>query len=74
MLAGCDALRSSPDSPGVNIPGPPAYLAPVAVPKGKPTTDARELAVQRRHAIEEANGRIIRGALAWRKMKKGLAR
>lgn len=73
MLAACSTVRVAPDKPGLNIPGPPAYLAPVKVPYGTAETDARELAIQRRHAIEEANGRITRGKAAWIRMQKGLA-
>lgn len=70
MLVGCSS-RGSLDAPGLNIPGPPAYLAPVKVPYGTAATDARELAIKRRHALEEANGRLSRGKAAWIRMKKG---
>lgn len=74
MLAGCSATRVAPDQPGINIPGPPGYLTGVKIPRGTATTDAKELAVERRHALEEANGRLTKGRAAWIKMKKGVAR
>jgi hypothetical protein len=72
-LAACDPGRPTPDNPGLNIPNPPSYLEPVTVPYGTAETDARELAVQRRLTIDEANGRIVRGKAAWLKMKRGFA-
>jgi hypothetical protein len=72
-LAGCSG-HGALDGPGLNIPGPPSYLQPVIVPYGTAETDARELAVQRRHALEQANSRISKGRAAWRKMQKGVAR
>lgn len=73
MLAGCSTFWATPEKPGVNIPGPPAYLEAVKVPKGTAETDARELALQRRLALEDANSRINRGKAAWLKMKRGLS-
>lgn len=73
-LAACSTVRVAPDKPGFNIPGPPKYLAPIAVPRGTPDMDARELAIKRRHALEEANGRLSKGRAAWLKMKAGVAR
>lgn len=73
LLAGCPD-RAALDGPGLNIPGPPEYLRPVKVPYGTATTDARELAVQRRRVIEDQNKRISMGRAAWLKMQKGARR
>jgi hypothetical protein len=72
-LVACSG-RGAVDRPGLNLPGPPSYLQPVKVPYGTATTDARELAIQRRHAIEDANSRISKGRAAWIRMKKDAAR
>lgn len=73
LLAGCPG-RAALDGPGLNIPGPPEYLRPAKVQYGTPTTDARELAVQRRRTIEDLNNRISMGRAAWLKMQKGARR
>jgi len=57
LLAGCQASGSTKVIP-VNLPGPPACMAPVAVPQLAAGDDARLALARHRAALASANGNL----------------
>lgn len=57
MLTGCSTLGGVKPQP-VELPDPPACMAPVAIPTIEPGMDARLALARHRAALKDANGRL----------------
>jgi len=70
LLAGCQASGSTKVIP-VNLPGPPACMAPVAVPELAAGDDARLALARSRAAAASANGNLVCSRTWYEGVRKG---
>jgi len=73
ILSGC-ATFPAPGPLGADLPGPPAYLAPVPVPAIAAGQSAKGAAAAYAGALGQANGRLTRGRAAWQALRRSYAR
>lgn len=71
LLAGCATGSNLPLREPVtrNIPGPPSYLQPVAVPPARVGASPYVVAEQRKQVIVKQNSIIVGARNAWTNMK-----
>ena len=69
LLGGCASSAPYREPVTRNIPGPPSYLQPVAVPPARIGTSPFIVAEQRKQVIVKQNGIIVGARDAWTKMK-----
>ena len=70
LLAGCQSNGASKLQP-VNLPGPPACMAPVAVPEIRAGDDARLALARSRAATASANGNLVCSRTWYEGVRKG---
>ena len=63
-LAACARTVPVADAPGMRLPAPPAFMAPVPLQRLKPDQDARDALARDRAALKQANARL-RKSRAW---------
>lgn len=69
LLGGCATNTPIREPVTRNIPGPPSYLQPVAVPHAKKGDSPFVVAEQRKHVIVRQNTVIVNARSAWTNMK-----
>lgn len=67
--AGCASNSTLREPVTRNIPGPPTYLQPAAVPPAREGTSPYVVAEQRKQVIVRQNSIIVGAKNAWTKMK-----
>lgn len=68
--AGCASQQGYREPVTRNIPGPPSYLQPAAVPPARVGTSPYVVAEQRKQVIVKQNTIITGARNAWTKMKE----
>jgi hypothetical protein len=63
-LAACARTVPVADAPGMRLPAPPGFMAPVAVQQLRAEQDARDALARDRAALKQANARL-RKSKAW---------
>lgn len=69
LLTGCATVPAGREPVTRNIPGPPDYLQPVAIPPAIAGTSPFVVSEQRKQALGRANTIIVGARSAWQNMK-----
>jgi hypothetical protein len=72
-LAACARTVPVADGPGMRLPAPPAFMAPVPVQQLRADQDARDALARDRAALKQANARLRKSKAWYLSLRRGAA-